>query len=54
MVDVRMSKPAENFYELPEPNRGHALKQDLNTLRKMLLQMTVCSFFHAFGIKEGT
>ena len=33
-------------------NRGYTWKQDLNRWRQMLLRMTVCSFFYAFGIEE--
>lgn len=54
-VDIRTSKPIENLYKnVFESNRGYAWKQDCNRLRKMLQKITVCSFFYAFEIKEGS
>lgn len=48
-----MFKPFENYYKnLFEPDRGYARKQDLNR-DKCSKEMTVCSFFAAFRIKEG-
>lgn len=55
VVDVRMSKPVENFYKhLFETDRGgYTWKQDLKRLRKTVWRITVCSFFYASEIKEG-
>ena len=46
-----MPKPVDNFYNSFEANRGYTWKQDLNRLRKSFQEMTVCSFFNAFGFK---
>lgn len=51
-VDVRTSKPIENFYEfisLFEPNRGHTWKQDPNRLRKILPRMDLLFFLYAWN-----
>lgn len=48
-VDIRLSKPVENFYKyLFEPNRGYVWKQDLNRLSKIHPRMAVGSFIYEF------
>lgn len=46
----------ENFFKnVFEPNRRYAWKtRSQQTEKKCFIRMTVCSFFYAFGIEEGT